>query len=148
MKVIICIDDSLFTEPMIKQIIQRRWHENTEFKLLTVLEPISMSPDPRMTEFITLKREREANKKLKAWRQLLIKEIPRSIVHMDVRHGGPVQEILNAAVEWNAEKIIMGAHNKGINPKLNLGSVSGSVVKQALCTVEILRESENPVSCS
>ncbi len=148
MKVIICVDDSQFTEKMMKQIIERRWHDDTEFKLLTVLEPISMSPDPKMTEFMTLKREREAKKRLGAWRTLLSKEIPRSIIHMVIRHGSPADEILTAAIEWNAQKIIMGAHNKGICPRFNLGSVSGSVVKQAVCTVEVLRDNEKTALCS
>lgn len=148
MKVVVCIDDSPFTNKMIDQIIKRRWHDDTEFKLLTVLEPISMSPDPRMTEFITLKREREAKKRLSALRNLLVGKIPRAIVHIDIRHGGPVQEILNATVEWSAQKIVMGAHNKELCPRFSLGSVSGSVVKQALCTVEILRDNENASLCS
>ncbi len=142
MKVILCVDDSSFTELMIKQVISRRWHEDTQFRLLTVLEPISMAPDPKMTEFITLKREREAKKKLTALRHLIEKEIPRSTVHIDIRHGGPVEEILSAAVEWNPQKIVMGAHNKGVCPRFNLGSVSGSVVKQAPCSVEIVRINE------
>jgi len=147
MKVIVTVDDSPFSEHVIEQILKRRWHEDTQFKLLTVLEPISMNPDPRMTEFMTLKREREAQKKMNAWRVLFTKRIPRAIVHIDIRYGGPVEEILNAAVEWDAQKIIMGAHNKGICPRFNLGSVSGSVVKQAFCTVEIIRENENASVC-
>ena len=142
MKVIVCVDDSEFTEFMIQQLLNRRWHDDTQFKILTVLEPISMSPDPRMTEFLTLKREREAKKKLAAWRNLLSRVIPRSLVHIDIRQGSPVEEILKAAVEWQPEKIIMGAHNKGICPRFNLDSVSGSVVKQAFCTVEVLRDTE------
>lgn len=147
MKVIICVDDSQFTEKMMKQILERRWHDDTKFKLLTVLEPISMSPDPKMTEFITLKREREAKKRLGAWRTMLSNEIPRSIVHTDIRLGSPADEILNAATEWNAQKIIMGAHNKGICPRFNLGSISGSVVKQATCSVEVLRDNEKAALC-
>lgn len=148
MKVIVCVDDSPFTEIMIKQLLQRRWHDDTQFKILTVLEPISMSPDPRMTEFLTLKREREAKKKLSVWRNLFSKEIPRSMVHIDIRHGSPVDEIINAAVEWQPNKIIMGAHNKGNCPRFNLGSISGSVVKQAFCTVEVIRDNANAALCS
>ena len=47
--------------------------------------------------------------------------------------------VLNEAVEWGADLIVMGSHGyRGID-RLLLGSVSESVAMHAACSVEVIR---------
>ncbi len=55
-----------------------------------------------------------------------------------VRHGSPAQEILKAATEHEADLIVVASHQPGLSD-IVLGSVAGSVVRHARCSVLVLR---------
>lgn len=40
MKVVVAIDDSIFSAQVVKAICHRHWPKDTEFKVLSVVEPI------------------------------------------------------------------------------------------------------------
>jgi nucleotide-binding universal stress UspA family protein len=56
-----------------------------------------------------------------------------------VRDGDPRQTILAAAHDWRADLVVLGSHGKKGVDRLMLGSVSDSVARHALCSVEIVR---------
>lgn len=45
MKIMIALDDSLYSSQIVKDILGRSWPENSEFKLITVLEPLHLSDE-------------------------------------------------------------------------------------------------------
>ena len=56
-----------------------------------------------------------------------------------VRHGSPAQEILKAATECEVDLIAIASHRPGWSDFV-LGSVAGSVVRHARCSVSVLRQ--------
>jgi len=55
-----------------------------------------------------------------------------------VRHGDPAKEILKAAIDIEADMIVIGSHSrKSLKEKL-LGGVPEKVAKQAPCPVLII----------
>ena len=53
----------------------------------------------------------------------------------DARHA-----IVEAAVEWPADIIVLGSHGRRRLDRFLLGSVAESVMRHAPCSVEIVRE--------
>jgi nucleotide-binding universal stress UspA family protein len=123
MHVILAIDDSPHSKEALETTIKQRWPENTEFRVLNVANG----------------QHKYSVELCKNVRQKLITAMPDAIVHYEVRDGSVADEIINSAVEWNADKIIIGAHSKDICPHNLLGSVSRDVVTHAPCSVEIVR---------
>jgi nucleotide-binding universal stress UspA family protein len=144
MKVIVAIDDSASAEKVVQNIVKRPWPADSEFKIVTVIEPIAQE------EFGTGKWEKVASEALskrkehafevcaKVRRQLL-EALPDAAVHVDLRRGSPREEILNAAVEWMSDHIILAAHNRIACERFVWGSVSRTVAAHAPCSVEIVR---------
>ena len=53
--------------------------------------------------------------------------------------GKPASEIVKAATEWQADVIVMGSHGRGGVGRMLFGSVADTVMRQAPCSVLIVR---------
>jgi nucleotide-binding universal stress UspA family protein len=60
-------------------------------------------------------------------------------VHFEIRHGSPKTEIIRTATEWEANRILIGAHGHNVCPHNLMGSVSRAVAEHAPCSVEIVK---------
>ena len=82
--------------------------------------------------------EREAREELRklTWRT---KVAGGTVVATHLRLGGVADEILGLAEEIGAGVIVMGSRGRGRLRRFLLGSVSGSVVRRALCSVLVVR---------
>jgi nucleotide-binding universal stress UspA family protein len=56
-----------------------------------------------------------------------------------IREADPRSAIVDEASEWGADLIVMGSHGRTGLKRLLLGSVAGSVVSHAPCSVEVVR---------
>jgi nucleotide-binding universal stress UspA family protein len=140
MNVIVALDDSPHSHDVVSAVTRRSWPEYTQFKILTVVEPIESFDDFDVTgaEF-KAQREKAADKFCGSIREQLETSVPGSIVHYEVKHGSPAAEIINAAVEWPAELVVVGAHGQRGCPTNLMGSVSRAVAHHAPCSIEIVR---------
>jgi nucleotide-binding universal stress UspA family protein len=82
--------------------------------------------------------EREAREVLRklTWRT---KVAGGTVVATHLRLGGVAEEIIDLAEEIGAGMIVMGSRGRGRLRRFLLGSVSGSVVRHALCSVLVVR---------
>jgi nucleotide-binding universal stress UspA family protein len=141
MKVVVAIDDSVYSKDMLHVVCRRHWPQDVQFKIVSVIEPIP-SYGHNQDEFaIQIEKRRSAyiENLCSDARHYIEKHVPTSIVHFEVREGSPSNEIISAASQWEANKILIGAHGHAICPHNLLGSVSRKVAERALCTVEIVR---------
>ncbi len=144
MKIIIAIDDSPFSERLLETVVRRHWAPDTQFKLLNVVEPFCVDEDEEreyntiFNEVFVRRKEHAATMCAEA-RKRLETHIEQCHVHYDIRQGDPKQQIIQAAIDWDADRILIGAHGREICPHNLLGSVSRSVASHAPCTVEIVR---------
>jgi len=151
MKVIVAIDDSPHSVELINSVVSRKWPANVEFKILTVIEPIcNCFDDSAAANFsetiaeINLSRKKAVqtmNEKI--WHKLE-KHIPGAAIHCETRLGIPRIEIINAAGEWQADRILLGSHGYDVCPHNIMGSVSRAVVNHAPCSVEVVRSATRP----
>jgi nucleotide-binding universal stress UspA family protein len=69
----------------------------------------------------------------------------RLVVETAVRHGAAAPELLDDAIAWNADLLVVGSHGHGALAGLLLGSVSAELVDHAPCPILIARR---PVATS
>ncbi len=144
MKVIVALDESPYSNNVIEAVLHKKWPKDTQLKLLTVLEPICCEEDtgPESASLICELRDRRKKacaRLCERVRHRIEYALPEVVVHTEIREGLPRTEIVNAAVEWSSDKILIGAHGKDVCPHNLLGSVSRSVASQAPCSIEIIR---------
>lgn len=151
MKVVLAVDDSVYSQEVINAVIDRQWPIDTEFKVLSVLEPLDCCLDDKFQDLfldINEKRNKAANHLAKSVREKIEATIPGVKVHYEVRTGNPKSEVVDAAVEWCADRIMIGAHGHRGCPHNLIGSVSRAVATHAPCTVEIVRSKESSKTSS
>lgn len=144
MKIIICIDDSPFSERVLETASRRHWPKDTQFKLLNVIEPFCVDEDEereynRIFSEVYSKRKEHAINMCARARKHLEAKVPDCHVHYEIKEGDAKNQIIQAAVDWEADRILIGAHGRAVCPHNLLGSVSRTVAAHAPCGVEIIR---------
>ena len=66
---------------------------------------------------------------------------PTDMVSIEVRSGTAADEIVDAAVDYGCDLIIMATHGRSGLSHLLLGSVTEAVIRRAPCPVLAVRES-------
>ena len=142
MKVIVAIDDSPYSEELVETVKTRDWPIDTEFKVLSVLEPLDGLSDrfSDVIESANAKRKKSAEELCRSVREQILGTIAGATVHYEIRSGYPKNEIIEAAADWSADRIIIGAHGHRGCPHNLLGSVSQAVARHAPCSVEVVRQ--------
>lgn len=146
MKILVAVDDSQYSESVVQSVINRSWPKETEFLVVTVLEPIplELADQKDLAELIeqgTASRRQFAEDLCKRVVKTLSEHLSDKKITFQVREGKPKKEIVDQADEWSADRILIGAHGHGVCPQNLLGEVSRVVAATAPCSVEIVRES-------
>ncbi len=144
MKVIIAIDESSYSKKVLETVADRKWPADTAFKILSVVEPVKMEElDSDSWSHIAKdafnRREKFADKLCAEGKELLGKKHPDCVTHIEIRKGNPRHEIIEAAIDWMADKILIGAHGHDLCDRFVWGGVSRAVAMKAPCSVEIVR---------
>lgn len=147
MKIVVALDLTGAAEQIVLSIAKRRWQPDTEFKLLTVLEPLKHLASREKVKQCQIaqlesKRHEIALLKLSKLRKTLQDSLSDCHVHTDIRTGPAREEIVKASGEWMADKLIAGAHGHADNRLL--GSTPRRLVEETPCTVELVRLNTEP----
>jgi nucleotide-binding universal stress UspA family protein len=140
MKILMGIDDSKSSENLVSALVTQFRTENAEILALHVLEPVEPVAAPEMAQGYAP----ELDDQKKPAFQLLEQGASelRSAgfsVRTSVEIGDARETIIETAITWGADLILVGSHGqRGIQSFL-LGSVSESVARHAKCSVEIVR---------
>ncbi len=144
MKTIIAVDQNVnFANQIIDFVISHEWPQDSQFKILSVVEPLQWQSVPciewnqdaaKMLEH----RKRLADEIAMNARRRIATSIPDSAVHVEVRIGRPKEEIIDSAAEWMSDRIILGAHGHSAN-RFFKGSVARSVSQYCGCTIQLVR---------
>ena len=140
MKILMGIDDSKFSEDVIRAVVTQFRPENTEVLVLHVLQPIAALTPPEMAQGYAPELE-DQKKPARALVERMAKKLSRARfkTHTAVEIGDVRVSILDTAAEWSADLIVVGSHgSRGIESFL-LGSVAESIARHAKCSVEIVR---------
>jgi len=140
MKILLAIDDSKFSEAAVKSVAGQFKPQDTEVRVLHVVEPIMISEPPQMSA----RYYPELQDRLPQARELVDRAAKMLSsagfrVTTSVATGDARSMILEDATEWHADLIMLGSHgHKGLK-RFFLGSVSEAVARHAQCSVQIVR---------
>ncbi|MCC7529368.1 MAG: universal stress protein [Candidatus Melainabacteria bacterium] len=147
MKVLIAVDDSPYSEAVVDSAVKRNWPKQTQFLILTVLEPIPLDTTNQkemqaLIEEGTETRRKTARALVETVSAKLKKQLSTSAgkVEFRVKEGSPQKEIVESAIDFGADRILIGAQGHGTCAHNLLGEVSRVVAATAHCSVEIIRE--------
>jgi nucleotide-binding universal stress UspA family protein len=145
MKILLALDDSIFSEAALSSVGQRPWPQNTEFQLITIVEfgrhelegsEVEDVHNLKPLEEKLVESVKEAlAAKVKTLRQLL----PECQVSSKVLSGRVKDAILHEAEAWGADFIVVGSHGRKGIQRFLLGSVAESILAHAPCAVEIVK---------
>jgi len=143
MKILMGIDDSKFSGDVLRAIVTQFRTENTEVRVLHVLQPSAPAP-PQMAPGYAPELD-DQKKPAHELVERLAKEL-RSAgfkVETAVEIGDIRERIIDSAEGWRADLIVVGSRGRSGIQRLLLGSVAEFVARHAKCSVEIVR---TPVS--
>jgi nucleotide-binding universal stress UspA family protein len=112
MRILMGVDESEFAEDILRALVTQFRTENTEILVLHVLEPVGPAP-PQMDPGYAPELEGE-----KKPAQLLVERIANELqsagfkVDSEVEVGDIRQRIIDYAVEWRADLIVIGSHGQ------------------------------------
>jgi nucleotide-binding universal stress UspA family protein len=150
MKVVIGLDDSPYSEIVLKAVKERHWPEGTQFRIVSVVEKIPEEyracleqEEGKLAKQLEASAKEHATARCQKARHDIASAVQGSIVFFEIRDGKPAKELLDSAAEWGADRILVGAHGRTICPHNLPGSVSRKVAAGAPCHVEIVRDTKS-----
>jgi len=142
-KILLAIDDSKFSEAAIEAVIRQTTPQETEVRVLHVIEPIPIYPEGQAWGYSpdasqVLEEQRKEAEELVARADQTLREKNFKVMTA-VEEGNPKEVILDSAAEWHADLIVLGSHGRKGLDRFFMGSVSEAVARHAPCSVEIIR---------
>jgi nucleotide-binding universal stress UspA family protein len=153
MKVLLAIDDSQPSDAAVAAIASRPWPERSTVRVLSVFEafepsmltpgaaPFVVPPPTAATSEIQQRNEEVANQVVTRAAEKLQQDSDL-YVETAVRSGEPRRTILDDANDSKADLIVVGSHGRTGVKRWLLGSVAEYVVRNAPCSVEVVRGGE------
>ncbi len=149
MKILLAVDDSQFADAAIHALLSQMRRDHVEVLVLHVVDWSNVMPSPFPTvgeEPMYSARQLEAIITAETSRaHELVKKAAEHLgaagfeVSTSVREGSAKMVILDCAVEWSADLIVVGSHGRKGIARFLLGSVSEAVARHARCSVQIVR---------
>lgn len=143
MKILLAIDDSKFSEAAVESVIRQATPQETEVRVLHVIEPIPIYPDgqdwgygPEASQ--VLEEQRKEAEGLVARGAQRLRDAGFQVTTA-IEEGNPKVVIIDSAAEWAADLIILGSHGRKGLDRFLIGSVSDAVARHARCSVQIVR---------
>jgi nucleotide-binding universal stress UspA family protein len=142
LKILLAVDDSQFSEAATQAVIAQHQSRETEVKVLHVLDRphfVDVAfPMPSSYEEIF---RQESQKQAEALVAKTAEQLRANGLEVTtaVEQGDPKSRIVDNAVQWQADLVVLGSHGrKGLNRFL-IGSVAEAVARHAPCSVQIVR---------
>jgi len=152
MKVLIAIDESVYSRAALQSVCDRPWPAGSKFKLVTVVEPFHPEYAGWQTTYVPVAAEAQktladaAAKLLESATQTLAQSVGQENVDEELAEGYIKERILESAKEWDADLIVLGSHGRRGFTKFLLGSVSETIASHATCSVEIVRIKDSAIT--
>jgi nucleotide-binding universal stress UspA family protein len=144
-RIIIGLDGSPDSEFAVDAVAERVWPDGSAAHLITVLDNrlsfLTPSLIPRLARWSSPADSADDQ----AWVDRMMKAASEKLqnarlkISSEVLTGSPSQRLLDAAVDWQADCIFVGARGLTGIERILVGSVCSEVATEANCSVEVVR---------
>ncbi len=138
MRVLLAIDESRGGHAVVSETLSRLWPVGTSFCVVNIVDLRHWSEMPALVE-----DARKAGQRLVKQASERLKNAGLE-VSTDVRVGFPDKAINKYAQEWDADLVMVGSRGLNDVTRFLLGSVAQAVLRDAPCSVEIVRQARAP----
>ncbi len=144
MKVLISVDESEYAEAIAQFVIGHQWEADTEFTVMSVVEPLKVGnimavlPGPVLDE-MTEKRQENAEMVVENTVRTISQVISRDKIRKSIVEGSPSGEIMKEITITKPDMLLVGSHGRHGIDRIILGSVSLFLVSHAPCSVVVIR---------
>ncbi len=135
MKVLIAIDSSDFSEDILKHVVESNWSADSVLRVISVYEP---APSWEITQLLARQVELILEYRL----EQLKKTLSALQIEGKSLEGPASTSILDEAKDWHCDLLIIGSHGDTGVRKNDADSISSSILKNAPCTVQVVRVSK------
>ena len=147
MKILLAIDGSPQSEAAIVDVARGSWPDGTAIEILSVIAASALAIDPAIVMAAVYveqigERRRRPTMLVNAARDRIEGDAWGVRVTTKIIEGNPKDAILDEAREWGADLIVVGAGGYGGPRRMVLGSVARSVVANAPCSVQVVRDKQ------
>ncbi len=148
MKVLIAINESSFAEAIADFVATHKWEEETEFTVMTVIEPLKVGsvmavlPGPILDEAVA-KQQENADQIVANFVQSISDAVPKAKIQKLVVDGYPSDEIMKEIIVNKPDMLVVGSHGRHGIERIVLGSVSLFLVSHAPCSVVVIRPAKS-----
>jgi len=136
MKILIGIENSIFSYNAARFVAQRPWHPGTQVRLISAVEHDGITGYVELEKSNVYKEARGAIDRAVA---ILREGGSEFEITTEIAEGNPKNVILDEAERWAPDLIVVGSHGRSGLQRFLLGSVSQAVALHAPCSVEIVR---------
>jgi len=142
MKILLPIDDSIFSVAATQAVIAQARPKETEMRVLHVIEPL-LAYGGMEGGFVV--DWQAVNQEQRAEAESLVTRTAKTLrdagfqVTTTIETGDTKSVIVDSAAKWPADLIVMGPHGRKGLERFLLGSVSEAVARHAPCSVQIVR---------
>jgi nucleotide-binding universal stress UspA family protein len=147
MNILIATDGSEYADHALDFMLRFPFPRDSKMTVLSVVGDIPMLPaELDALNEAQIESLKQANKRLKEEAEELVEREVRRLREDGwpgetmMRSGKPVEEILRAAEEIDADLIVLGSHGARMAKRFLLGSVSDRVLEYASCSVLIVKQ--------
>lgn len=133
MKVLIAVDATPCWLAVVREAVARPWPAGTKFCMFHAVDPYHFVKAPMLLA------------RAKGAAQSQLKSAAESLQHAgwtaetETMLGNPRRAIADFALQWNADLVLVGSHGHGDLARILLGSTSKAALRNAHCSVEIVR---------
>ena len=153
MKLLLAIDDSDCSKAAFENVLERSWPLDTEFRVISVIEPVYAQfalgygyaePVYEAQREYTQHCRQMIDEKV----ERLKKKFAASHITGEVFEGNVTECILSDACQYSADLLVVGSHGRRGFEKLLLGSVAEHIATHSPCSVEIIKQKQEPAKKS
>ena len=142
MRLLLAVDSVVTTEMLMNAVASRPWQRGTQARVLSVVEDEAIPPEVwRETGYRVDAVRQEMRRREEQIAVLTVEPLRQLGVEPEVAimRGDPQWLIPQEARGWPADLILIRAHNRTDFRSWVLGGVAKSVVRDAPCSVEVVR---------
>ena len=149
MRILLAVDGSPYSEAAVRSVLSRPWPDGTTVRVLSAIKIMAVLPP--IGDFVGVAGavETPGKMELRADSERLVSGIAARLraaglqAESTVKEGDPRSVIVDEAVDWAADLIVVGSHGHTGIARWLLGSVAQSVVAHAPCSVEVVRSRDD-----